>query len=107
MARPQKDIDPDEVEKLAAVNCSYAEIAAELDCGTTTLKRRFGPAIKRGRHKMKVSLKRKQFELAMGGNVAMNIWLSKQYLGQHEPRQEFTHEVRELPVIRIERRADD
>ena len=31
-----------------------------------------------------VSLRRKQFELAMNGNVTMNIWLGKQKLGQSD-----------------------
>ena len=32
----------------------------------------------------KVSIKRKQFELAMQGNVQMLIWLGKQHLGQKD-----------------------
>lgn len=33
----------------------------------------------------KASLRRKQFELAMDGNITMLVWLGKQHLGQREP----------------------
>jgi hypothetical protein len=42
-----------------------------------------------------VSLRRKQMELAMKGNVTMLIWLGKQYLGQTDKQQvagDFHHE---------------
>jgi hypothetical protein len=42
-----------------------------------------------------VSLRRKQIELAIGGNVTMLIWLGKQYLGQADKQTvsgEFHHE---------------
>ncbi len=84
MARPRKKIDPEQVEKLAAINCSYAEMAAVLDCSASTLKRRFGPVIKKGRELGTGSLKRQQYKLAMAGNVTMLIWLGKQYLGQKD-----------------------
>lgn len=81
MARPKKEIDPIAVEKLAAINCSVAEIGAVLDCDRRTLQRRFAAAIEKGREVGKSSLKRKMWEHAMGGNTTMMIWLSKQMLG--------------------------
>ena len=42
-------------------------------------------AIKRGRGK--IGLRRKQYEVAMAGNVPMLIWLGKQYLDQAEKQQ--------------------
>lgn len=82
MARPRKKIDEDQVTKLAAIDCSYAEMASILGCNESTLTRRFAQAIKDGRNHGNMSLKRKQFEIAMGGNVGMLIWLGKQRLGQ-------------------------
>ena len=82
MARPQIDIDPEEVEKLAGLNCSVEEIADFFGVNPSTIKRRFAPAIKKGRGNIKISLKRKQYQVAMGGNTTMLIWLGKQYLGQ-------------------------
>ena len=81
MARPQKVIDGDTVKKLAALNCSMEEIGHVVGCSVDTLERRFADAIKEGRSHGKVSLKRKMFDTAMGGNVSMMIWLSKNLLG--------------------------
>lgn len=84
MPRPRKQIDADQVMKLAAINCSYAEMAAVLDCDESTLTRRFAQVIKKGRLTGNMSLKRKQWELAMAGDKTMLIWLGKQNLGQAE-----------------------
>lgn len=84
----RKAIDPDQVVKLAAINCSYAEIAAVLGCDPSTLTRRFAQAIEKGRDQGRSSLKRKMWETAMQGNVVMMIWLSKQMLGYKEPKVE-------------------
>lgn len=84
MARPRKKIDPEQVLKLAAINCSYEEMAAVLKCDESTLTRRFAQVIKEGRANGRMSLKRKQYEVAMGGNVGMLVWLGKQLLDQKE-----------------------
>lgn len=84
MARPRKQIDPDQVRELAAIQCSHAEMAAVLKCSPDTLQRRFAAVINEGRQAAFASLKRKQFEMAMGGNITMLIWLGKQYLGQRD-----------------------
>ena len=95
MARPKLKIDEEQVMKLAAINCSYAEMAAVLDCDESTLTRRFAQAIQKGRENGKMSLKRKQFELAMSGNVTMLIWLGKQTLGQTD---KMTMELSKVPT---------
>jgi hypothetical protein len=84
MGRPRKKIDPSQVQALAGINCSYEEMALVLNCDPSTLTRRFAQAIEKGRAEGKMSLKRKQYEMAMNGNVTMLIWLGKQYLGQTE-----------------------
>jgi AraC-like DNA-binding protein len=84
MARPKKAIDADMVRKLAAIDCTIAEIAATLDCSRDTLERRFRDVIDQGREQGKVSLRRRQFELASSGNATMLIWLGKQRLGQRD-----------------------
>lgn len=93
MARPRKNIDAETVKKLAAINCSAAEIGAFVGCSVDTLSRRYADAIKEGRLTGNVSFKRKMWETAMGGNVTMMIWLSKQILGytdKVEERREVT-----------------
>lgn len=81
MARPKKEINTSQVEALAAINCSLEEIASVIDCDVRTLTRRFAQVIKKGRDQGKSSLKRKMWDIALGGNVTMCIWLSKQMLG--------------------------
>lgn len=88
MARPQIPIDPDVVEKLAAIHCTMKEIAAVVECSVDTLERRFAEIIKQGRDKGKTSLKRWQWKAAEKGNVTMQIWLGKNYLGQSDGKME-------------------
>ena len=87
--RPRKQVDATLVEELAKIMASRAEIAAIARCSVSTLDRHFDAAIKRGNLHAKGSLRRRQFEIAMAGNVTMLIWLGKQYLGQVE-KQELT-----------------
>jgi hypothetical protein len=93
MARPRKPIDPEQVKKLAAIQCSYAEMGAVLGCNESTLTRRFAQAIKEGREQGRMSLKRKQYEVAMNGHVTMLIWLGKQYLDQKDKVEHSEHDV--------------
>lgn len=82
MARPRLQINEEQVKSLAGINCSLAEMAAVLDCSVDTLTRRYAEVIEKGRDTGRMSLKRKQWEVAMSGNVTMLIWLGKQNLGQ-------------------------
>lgn len=90
MGRPLKQIDPAQVEKLAALHCTLEEIGTIVGCSVDTLSRRFADAIEKGRAHGKASLKRRQYELAMAGNATMLIWLGKQHLGQRD-KQEVDH----------------
>lgn len=87
MPRQKKPISEEQVEKLAAINCSYKEIASVVGCNESTLTRRFAQVIEKGRDVGKSSLKRKMWEIAMGGNVSMCIWLSKQMLGYRDKNE--------------------
>ena len=83
--RGKKDIPVDkQVEKLASYGLNNKEIAEALGFDDTTLKRKFENFLTKGRGDLKKKLKRKQIEVAMQGNVAMLIWLGKQYLDQSE-----------------------
>jgi hypothetical protein len=84
MPRKKLDIDPNQVQLLASAFCTNEEIAAKLGCSPDTLTRRFADPLKRGRDSAKASLRAKQFQLAMKGNVTLLIWLGKQYLGQSD-----------------------
>ena len=63
---------------------SSAEMAAVLDCSKDTLERRYKEVIENGRLRRNASLRRKQYEVATGGNPTMLIWLGKQFLGQKD-----------------------
>lgn len=88
MPRHKLPIDADQVEKLAAIMCTMKEIASVVKCSVDTLERRFADIIEKGRDRGKMSLKRKQYEVAMSGNVSMLIWLGKQHLGQKDKSPE-------------------
>ena len=84
MGRPLKPIDPKQVEQLAAIDCTLEEIASVVGCSVDTLSRRFAGVIQRGRENGKASLKRMMWKAASSGNVAMQIWLSKNRLGYRD-----------------------
>ena len=90
LGRPKKHIDLELVEKLAHIQCTYAEIASTLGISVDTLQRNehFAATYKRGAEGGRKSLRRMQFESANRGNVTMQIWLGKQYLGQSDQRTE-------------------
>jgi len=85
--RPRVVIDVEQLEQLAAINCSLAEMAAVMKCDQRTLTRRFAQAIEKGKLRGTSSLKKAQFSLAVNGkNATMQIWLGKQLLGQRDQR---------------------
>lgn len=98
MARPST-IDPDTVEKLAAIGCSQEEIATVLGCTRQWINQRFKRQVSAGHDRLRMSLRRWQYEKAKGGNVAMLIWLGKQYLGQTDKTDSRVTEA----VVEIER----
>ncbi len=86
MPRKRREIDLETVKKLASIQCTIREIAYFLNVPESTLKSRKDVMMEyyKGLEIGKISLRRRQFELA-NNNVAMSIWLGKQYLGQSEP----------------------
>ena len=96
--RPKKFVDLEMVERLAHIQCTHSEIASALGLSVDTLTRNpnFAEVYKRGAEGGRKSLRRMQFESANKGNVVMQIWLGKQYLGQTD---HVTSEVRQLPSL--------
>jgi hypothetical protein len=84
MARKRLELNEENIELLAGYHCSLAEIAAVVGCSVDTLSNNYSEVIKRGREFGKCSLRRKQFDVAMNGNINMLIWLGKQYLEQRD-----------------------
>lgn len=84
VGRPRNNVDPEQVRRLAMINCSYAEMAAVLNCDESYLTKNFSQVIKDGREQGTMSLKRAQWTSAMKGNTQMLIWLGKNRLGQKD-----------------------
>lgn len=82
-----KDIKPEQVEPLAERFWAKSEIAAYLNCHVDTITNRFQDIYLKGRESGKAKLRDVQLKSAMGGNVTMQIWLGKQYLGQTDKQE--------------------
>lgn len=98
MARPKKKIDIEMVRKLASIMCTYEEIAAMMNVSHDTIERRFASVVKEARKRGIASLRRKQYEVAMGGNVTALIWLGKNYMDQSDKVVHSNEELRKLPM---------
>jgi len=81
MARPKITIDPVQVQRLASLGCPTTDIAYVLNCSVDTLDRRFADEIAKGKATLRTRLRQKMWESVDKGSVAMQIFLSKQYLG--------------------------
>lgn len=101
MARPKKEINKEVFENLCAIQCTRDEICAVLGVTDKTLsswcKRtyhsHFSAVFREKRKRGCASLRRTQWKMAEK-NVAMAIFLGKQYLGQSDNPQ--TDEREEL-----------
>ena len=98
--RPRVAIDWTILDALLRIQCTRREVASVLGCSDDTITR----AVKRA-HRMTyeeyaashaaaghVSIRRRQYELAMSGDRTMLIWLGKQYLGQSEKQETGIHD---------------
>lgn len=107
MARPRKTWDEKDVrtfKSLCQIMCTKREICSVMGLDAKTLDRlideTFGAEVPHEGERLtfagaftafsasgRVSLRRKQYEMAMDGDRSMLVWLGKNYLGQSEPRQ--------------------
>lgn len=92
MARPRIKINWDEFDKLCEIQCTQVEIAQWFRCTVDTIENAckreklmgFSEYYEQKSGVGKISLRRKQFQLALKGDKCMLIWLGKQYLRQAE-----------------------
>lgn len=109
MARPLKQIDQDEFEKLCKMLCTEAEICAWFDVTDKTLSgwcqrtygANFSETYKKFRDFGKIAVRRAQLRLAEK-SAAMAIFLGKQYLGQRDTPVEVSHTVSPIDQITAE-----
>ena len=102
--RPLIKIDMEQVEQLAAIGATQAEIASHLGVTEQTLHNRKGflGVYKRGMVRGRLSLRHKQFNLAKGGDKTMLVWLGKQLLGQSDRRElsaDVTHRAADTTAL--------
>lgn len=90
MARPRIDIDEEKVFKLAKLGATNTDIAYVVGCSENVIRARFGEVVAKGRATRRNSLRKWQWDAARAGNVAMMIWLGKQYLDQADKSEHKT-----------------
>ena len=82
VGRDKTHIDPDEVEGLAALGCSWREIADFFGIHPDTARRNFASYYTKGSAKASISLRRAMLHNATQNmNAAVQIFLSKNWLG--------------------------
>ena len=106
VGRPKKEIPRQEFEKLCAIQCTKMEICDWFNVDDMTLDRwirdtygekaKFSEIFRQKRSTGKISLRRNQFQLSEK-NVAMAIWLGKQWLDQRDQ----VHSVNENIEIKL------
>ena len=84
MPAPLLEINEEALRLLAQAGLTKRECAARLGCSHDTIERRYNHVYEQGLEKLKGSLRQKQAELALKGNVTMLIWLGKNLLGQSD-----------------------
>jgi hypothetical protein len=86
LPNPKKEIDLEQLAKLAQMQLTYEEIAAFFGTSRQTLYNReeVREIIERERLNGNGSLRRDMWTAAKNGDRQMMIWLSKQYLGMKE-----------------------
>jgi hypothetical protein len=96
IGRDKKPVPAEDVFKLAAIGCKDIEIADWFGVDANTLRYNFSVELLKGRETLKQGLRRKQIEVAMGGNAVMLIFLGKNLLGQSDSPLS-TQEAQVLP----------
>lgn len=83
--RPKRELNEDQVYKLAQYGLTYKEIADFFECNVSTLLANYQDIISAGAVDLKISLKRAQLESALvQKNITMQIFLGKVLLGQRD-----------------------
>ncbi len=84
MGRPLKQIDAEQVYKLAQLGCSYREIAGKFGVDEKTIRNRFSAEKELGDSSGNIAIRRWQMRRAKNGSDAMLTLLGKARLGQTE-----------------------
>ena len=115
MGRPRIELDWDEFDKLCNLQCTLVEIAHWFKCCEDTIEARvketygvtFSEHYKIRSAGGKMSLRRKQMDVALNGNVGMLIWLGKQYLDQKDKVFESYDQNNPQKLVIVSNSADE
>jgi hypothetical protein len=116
MARPKTDIDFVKVNEYLQAQCSGTSIAGILGVCPETLysaieeKYKVGFSVYSAQKKSegKEILKKTLWDTAtVKGNVVMQIWLSKQYLGMSESLEKLSDEAIELIIAKLKEKYNE
>jgi len=107
-------IDIEQLKKLLMLQCTKIECAAFFEITKPTLEARIREAGHEGfqqfadiyRQPGRISLRRHQWKSAEAGNIAMQIWLGKQWLGQAEKVENKTEFNASIPDALPAKQAD-
>lgn len=99
-------VDPDEVEQLASIGCSWKEISDFFGIHPDTARRNFASYYTKGVAKAQISLRRAMLHNAtQNHNASVQIFLSKNWLGlSDDPRNSSDDTV--LPWVEAEPTQD-
>lgn len=110
MARPTKDLENmnfdgwDQLDALiiwASQEYCCEKLGVNTDTLTKKIKEKHGMSFSEYKAKrqepMRINLMKKQYDVAMAGNVSMLIWLGKQYLNQSD-KQETVHDISKIEI---------
>jgi hypothetical protein len=103
------DLDVEQLKKLAAMQCTFEEIAAWFGISRATLYNRteYRELIEQERLKALASLRRNMFQSALSGDRQMMVWLSKQYLGMRDKTETSGDGNVELVMKMVEAKPPD
>jgi hypothetical protein len=115
MGRPEIEIDWSTLDKLLFIQCNQVEICGIMNISPDTLLRRcrekhgvtFAEYSEQKRQGGRMSLRRKQMDTALSGNVTMMIWLGKQYLGQKDKQETTIDTMKPIQLAYSVDQSDD
>lgn len=96
-------LDQTVLEDMGAEDCTLQEVAAVMGTSPQLVQSLYGHVVQRGRDRGNAALRRKMFEKAMGGDVRLLEWLSKNRLGyrdkfpEEDPNVVFNIKINEVP----------
>ena len=90
-------IDEAQLETLASIGCTLAEMAAFFKCSVDTITRNYAEALMRGRENGKVSVRRMMWEQGKKGNSVALKYLVHNIL--REKIEEYNQKPGELSVL--------